>query len=798
MTIGSRIRKSRLTSLKYFGCLMKSNLAVYIFLIVSQLSAADTFSRFNEDKPLIFPVPVELNIDSGNFFIDESTFIMLPEKESDTDRFIAGLLFSELADKFEQPVSIVTKASVAGQDKFILTGDLTNPLVKDYCEKNGLIASLKVLGSEGYILKVTPGYIVVASAGQQGVLFGFESLRQIIGRKEGNLLVPCLVVKDSPMYEFRGIKMYLPGKENIQFFKRFVKDFAALYKYNRIILELNANMRLERHPELNTGTVGFKRHLDFSRLGRPPGQHNEFQNSSHQDNADGQILEKYEVAEIVDYIRKFGFEVIPELPSLTHSYYLLFGHEDLAENINQPYPDTYCPLKPEIYKIYFDVLDEYIEVIHPAVMHIGHDEWRMEKDVCELCKGRDYGQLYADDLLKIHDYLASKGIKTAIWGDHLLESVTGKGFRIWKSSTGYEYKIPGALKPEQVISSVPKDVLIFNWFWDDINNDRQLSEFGFRQVYGNLRPDIDKWQERKTITGVMGGAPSSWAATTELNIGKDQLFDFLGCANLLWSPHYFSPQKLAFVTEPLVSGIYGGLSGKVLPSDAGSKVTPLNISSYFNSSLSEGIDSLNVGNLKSGPLTIGNKKFSLALPGGNNDKKGVSVIAIAGNSDPGSVEGIQVGMDVNSLLFLHACAREANNKKAYDEIYNFSETADLLGWYEVMYADGFMETIPLRYGMNILDIQWRQRMMNNTVPRAKFSQSRFAYQASAVDCSTDQSDPVVFFAFEWENPRYGIPIESVNLKSVRKNIDDENAIILLAVSVAEKKRAIEAEGNERQ
>ena len=43
-------------------------------------------------------------------------------------------------------------------------------------------------------------------------------------------------------------------------------------------------------------------------------------------------------------------------------------------------------------------------------------------------------------------------------------------------------------------------------------------------------------------------------------------------------------------------------------------------------------------------------------------------------------------------------------------IYNFDETAELLGWYEIVYEDGFVETIPIRYGINILDWKWRQRI----------------------------------------------------------------------------------------
>lgn len=751
----------------------------------------------NKEKPLIFPVPSEVQINEGIFVIDKTTFIMIPEKESKSDDFLAKLLFNELVDKYEQPISIVKKSAFSDKDKFILIGDITNPLVRNYCEKNGLLPSLKSMGAEGYILSVTDNKIIVVANNKNGALFGLESLRQIINNNGENLSVPQLVIKDSPQYAFRGIKLYVPGRENIPFFKRFIKDFVALYKFNKIILELNANMRLERHPELNIGTVEFERHLNFSRLDRPPGIHKEYQNSSHQDNADGEILEKEEVADLVNYIRKFNIEVIPELPSLTHSYYLLFGHKDLAENMNQPYPDTYCPLKPEIYKIYFDVLDEYIDVIHPSVIHVGHDEWRMEKDICELCRGKDYGQLYADDLTKIHDYLAKKGIKIAIWGDHLLESVTEKDHQTWKSSTGYQYKIPGALRPEQVLKLIPKDIIVFNWFWDDINNDKQVSDFGFQQVYGNFRPDIDKWSERFKIKGVLGGAPSSWAGTTEMNFGKDQIFDFLGSANLLWSEHYLSVDKLALAIEPLISEIYADFSGKYLPGDVGSKIIPLNISSHFNSSLSEGIVSINNTGLLTGPVTAGEKIFNLISPA-NKENRAIVVSNQKNETKSNLVQGIEINQDVNSIIFLHACAKEGSNKKAYDIICNFEETAELLGWYEIIYEDGFVETIPIRYGLNILDWRWRKRIIDNEKSKVKNSQNTYAYQASAVECSREKSDPVTFFAFEWQNTRFGKQIKEINLKSVNYNKNDENAIILLAVSISENTKVIEAKGTERQ
>jgi hypothetical protein len=748
-------------------------------------------------KPLIFPVPSEIKLADGKFAIDKSTFILLPQDAGKNDIFLAQLLLSEFVDKYEQSVAMAKRSAISDKEKFILIGDVSNPLVKKYCDQKGITASLKGLGDEGYMLSVTPENVVVVSNTRNGALYGLESLRQIITEENGKLFISQLTVKDSPRYPFRGIKLYLPGRENITFFKRFVKDFVALYKFNKIILELNANMRLDKHPELNIGAVQFERHLRFSRLDRPPGQHMEYQNSSHQDNADGGILEKEEVADLVSYIRKFNIEVIPELPSLTHSYYLLAGHEELAENPNQPYPDTYCPLRPGSYQLYFDVLDEYIDVIHPSIIHIGHDEWRMEKDICELCKGKDYGQLYADDVTKIHDYLAKKGIKIALWGDHLLESVTEKEFQTWKSSAGYQYKIPGALKPEQVLKLIPKDVLVFNWFWDDIKNDKQVSDFGFQQVYGNFRADIDKWSDRYNIKGVLGGAPSSWAATTEKNFGKDQMVDFLGSSNLLWSTQYIPFDKLSVITESLVDDIYYRFSGIKQPSNTGSKVTALDISAYFNSSLAQGVDSISSNNLIAGQVRSGNRIFNLPDVSGKN-LKGASVSIQKIQSKPKTVRGIQVNSDPNSIIFLHACTKEGNNKKAYDMIYDFDETSELIGWYEVVYDDGFMVTIPVRYGVNILDWRWYQRITGFEKPKAKYSQNQYAYNATAVLCSKENTEPVTFFSYEWVNPRLGKQIKEINLKSANYGKNNENAIILLGISVAENSKKVAAKGTERQ
>lgn len=762
---------------------MRSKSPYFLSLIIFHLLSIAAFAT-DDKKPLIFPIPTETKVTGGIFNIDSSTIIALPVNSSTTDKFLSGFITNELVDKYGFIIKASHKSALTDKEKFVLIGDLSNPLIKRYSDQKGWTAELKNLGNEGYILNVSTNNIVIAANTKNGALMGLSSLRQIIKTDNGKLTVPQLLVKDSPLFGFRGIKMYLPGRNNIPYFKRFIKDFALMYKYNKVILELNANMRLDKHPELNIGTVKFAQYLNYNRLDRPTGPHKEFQNSSHQDNADGDILEKNEVADIVEYMRNFGIEVIPELPSLTHSYYLLFGHKDLAENKHYDYPDTYCPLNPGSYKIYFDVLDEYIDVIHPKMIHVGHDEWRMEKNICALCKGKDYGVLYANDLIKIHDYLAKKGIKIAIWGDHLLESVTEKDHQDRKSPTGYEYQIPGALTPVQVKQLIPKDILIFNWFWDDINNDRQVSEFGFKQVYGNFRPDLAKWNERIKTKGLLGGAPSAWATTSEIITGKDQFSDLLGDINLLWSRHYLPIEEVIITTEPLISSIYSDLNGRSMPSDHGISFSPVNISAQFNSDLNNGLEKLPA--LRTGDIKIDNKILNIP-----NTNKGVVVNNADGETK--SMQPITLNKDVTSLLFLHAAAKEGRNDMSFRYIPSQEETASLAGWYEIVYEDGFIETIPIRFGLNISDYNWKNRILNKAPNMG--SQNKYVYQAAAVECAKNSEESATFFLYEWKNKRLGKKVKELNLKTVNTN---KNAIILLALSVSENSTKSEARVIERE
>jgi hypothetical protein len=334
-----------------------------IFMIVFSSLFMYPVKVFAEEKPLIFPVPQQIQITGDSYVLDESITVIVPQDMSRNDIFLARFLVRELSDRYGIAVKIESRTDIPKNRRIVAMGRFDNPLIQSYCKKNNLEVTEKDPGAEGYILQVNSDKIIIAGSDDAGAFYGLQSLRQLIDAGNGEK-IQGVKVKDWPSFPFRAIRLYVPGPENLAFFRRFMRDFMALYKYNKVIIEFNC-MRLDKHPEANAGWIEFSKYMQYTRSNSTEGIRGEEKNSSHFDAGDGYIIEKNDVKSIVDFANENFLEVIPEIPSLTHGYYLLTRHPELAEYPGDIWPDTYCPSNPKSYELMFDVYDEYIEVIKP-------------------------------------------------------------------------------------------------------------------------------------------------------------------------------------------------------------------------------------------------------------------------------------------------------------------------------------------------------------------------------------------------------------------------------------------------
>lgn len=402
---------------------------------------------------------------------------------------------------------------------------------------------------DGYIIEASDEVNVYATS-IRGLIYGAYSLQQLTI----NGYLNHGLIYNVPLCPFRGLKIYLPAKEDIDFFKSFI-DMACYYRYNTIVIEIGGAMEYKRHPEINEGWVEYS-----AEMRRYSGRAKEVQRSSnwkknsiHSENGGGEWLAQETVKDLVSYCKQRGLDVIPEVPSLSHSDYLLTRHPELAERKEDSYPDVYCPSNPASYELLFDVLDEVAEVFEPNVIHIGHDEY-YSIGICDRCKGKDAAEIYAEDLKKIYSYLKSKGIETMLWGDKLLNAISKSG----NAEGGSEREVhrhgqfreilPATYKS---IDLIPKELRIMHWYWSVRREyDDEFLDRGMYMVFGNFSgTGIPEWS-RRISKGVQGSCISNWSALREDYLQRNGVFfEMAYCCRLFWQDGYDESMYTALAEE---------------------------------------------------------------------------------------------------------------------------------------------------------------------------------------------------------------------------------------------------------
>ncbi|MGQ9554927.1 MAG: glycoside hydrolase family 20 zincin-like fold domain-containing protein [Anaerolineae bacterium] len=621
------------------------------------------------------------------------------------------------------------------------------------------------LPAEGYVLMVDQGGITVAGADPSGCLYGLGTLSQILSHADGQIEVPCLQVRDWPYKPMRGAHIYMPAREDIPFFKGLLAWLSSL-RYNALFLEVGGGMRYDRHPEVNEAWVRF---CDEARAypGGPQalqGSQRYPKDSTHIELAGGRWLEKEEVADIICFANSYGIEIIPELQSLSHAYYMVLAHPEIAERADDPWPDTYCPSDPRSYDLYFDLLDEVIGVFKPRMVHIGHDE-AYSFGIDARCRSKSGAELLAGDLIKIHDYLAAKGIRTVLWGDKLQNIIIGgenHGGRarraVWSEQMDYTM-----LETYQAVDFVPKDMLIMDWYWElDPLSEQFFQQKGFQVIFGNFGNNFapqtfQRWQDRSSGDNVVGAEVSTWCDVSEYALGHNlALYNFLFSANMLWWNHYHDRERETNLTAVarLQSQAREALSRVPLPSRHDAAAEPLMLPLAGTAA-----DNV-VASAKGKWTQVAPAPFVL-----------VERAMVADTATPNS-QAIVLNRKAAGLAFLHYCLTERQLEPTWGFVDPLAkDDHNLLGHYLVTYADGATERVEIRYGDNI---SRPDLMYGEDVASCPFW-AQPAWEGRDHACKR-----VTLWAHEWVNPQPDKDIASVSLHYT--GADPQEWIALLALT----------------
>lgn len=371
-----------------------------------------------------------------------------------------------------------------GINKVIFIKDIP-PEIKEEIQQTFGIAYRE--NDEGYVIKAGEE-IRVYSLSEEGLFLGANGLAHHLRRKT----LRKGLIYNYPVHAVRGVKVYIPARSDIAYFKEFA-DYCAFYGINTMMIEIGGAMEYKKHPEINEGWIEYcQKFTDYQGqcldIQNAP---NWARNSIHMENGGGSFLKQTEMKELLEYLRERHFKVIPELPTLTHCDYLLTRHPELRERKEDELPDTYCPSNRQSYELVFELLDEIIDVFEPEVINIGHDEL-LTVGKCEQCSKKAPEDLYAEDIIKIYRYLKERHIRTMIWSEMLLNDImkdgeTGGGsHRFLKNQkTGLFMEERPAIYP--AIDKLPEDIVMLHWYWGrNRRHEEELLKRHYKVIFGNF------------------------------------------------------------------------------------------------------------------------------------------------------------------------------------------------------------------------------------------------------------------------------------------------------------------------
>jgi hypothetical protein len=719
----------------------------------------------------IWPLPREARFADTRLLLTEATIVVPPGEAR--AQYPGRLLAELLADHFGVAIPVAVGSAPQGRTAIVVGEVSAGVVAAAAAPAGGPVPE----AADGYLLSVEPARAVVAGRDYRGALYGVSSFVQLVHRwGNGSVAVRQALVRDWPFLPVRWVHLYLPGRDQLGFARRYLRDVLLRFKFNGIVLEVGGGMRLDSHPEISVGwrrTVAewYAHGETMDKLGEgiPLGTARRFAASLHVGVGGGAYVEKDDVRHLAEWADLLGLEIVPEVQSLSHTYYIASARRDVAEDPDMAWPDSYCPSNPESYRILFDVLDEYVDVLRPRRVHIGHDEWRAGA-FCPRCRGKDTGLLYAEDVLKIHRHLKEKGIETWMWGDHLVDG-HNRFAKQWSEGGVVRYEKPDTASARDRIAAATSDIHVLNWSGEE--GDATFRKLGWPFVVGNFAGSEERgWRARVARSGALGGEVSSWGAFEEFTLGKLQVAEAVYSSNALWSVHDPKKEDALEHVGHLLPGVRGTLAARPPPSFGADpmRFEVLDLASAFNSPpKGEGWD---LSALKPGRHYVEGLPWAIADPATWGGRSTVLVGRRPGD-EPGRAP-LPIRGRWASLVFVQSATGAGRpGIHAGDQTHFPRESSELLGFYEIRYEDDLVLTHEIRCDETVG--RWDQGL---ALP--------FYFAHPLVAGTLPDGRAAVVWASEWSNPRPDVPIAGVTL--VGSPGPSNARPILLGVTAVEKPR----------
>jgi hypothetical protein len=263
---------------------------------------------------------------------------------------------------------------------------------------------------------------------------------------------------------------------------------------------------------------------------------------------------------------------------------------------------------------------------------------------------------------------------------------------------------------------------------------------------------------------VLGASVSSWCAWNDYELGMMHYPSALYGANLMWSNHMpdtGESRELAARQTPKLRDRMRRLWEKPrlwsqVPEAQVRRTIPLH--DACNARLNT--DQWDLSGLRRGHQEYEGVPYHIIDPGSDSEAAVVVERLHRPAADfPHESRAIPVHGKLGSLIFWHVATEPgADPPHTGDGTHYPRESAELLGWYDIRFADGLTRAAEIRFGENV------QAWNRGYDIDSWYKSHQPMYHALEVPAGVQPDGrPLIIWGLEWTNPRPAIPIESVVL-----------------------------------
>jgi hexosaminidase len=394
---------------------------------------AGPFAAFSQENPPmmnLMPVPAKVSLDQGKLRI--------------TENFTIGALGERGDRTLKAAIRFMTR--LAGRTGLFFKQDFPFELAKSnqaiLLTRSDRPGRLEPGEDESYSLTVNPDRIMIVAPTDLGVLYGYETLLQLVALDDHGFYIPCLKVDDRPRFVWRGLlidagRHFMP----MDVIKRNLDGMAAV-KMNVLHWHLSEDQgfRVESktYPQL------------------------------HQLGSDGFFYTQDQVRDVIAYAADRGIRVMPEfdIPGHATSWFVAFpklasapGPYRIERNWGV-FDPAFNPADENVYRFFDRFFEEMAKLFPDAYVHIGGDE----------NNGKQW-----DANPAIQAFKAEKGLQ-----DNLALHLYFNG-RILQILSKHGKKMVGW--DEIFVPTLPPDVVIQSWRgWQAL---AEAAKGGYRTILSN-------------------------------------------------------------------------------------------------------------------------------------------------------------------------------------------------------------------------------------------------------------------------------------------------------------------------